>query len=96
MLSCEKQGTKSNSQTEKAALLAMSYESIILVYLNLAISLNGPPIPHPTSNTFCPGFKPSCNARKCSCLLMLSLSDSPFHLHKKLDVGCWIGDKVIM
>lgn len=31
-------------------------------------------------NTFCPGFRPSCKARKCSCLLMLSWRDSPFHL----------------
>lgn len=91
--------------------------------LNLAISLNGPPIPQPTSKTyskqvqqtsgycvfhyhvmlqqeqlkkgnhsaigysifirkltFIPGFNSSCKARKCSCRLMLSLKDSPFHL----------------
>lgn len=37
-------------------------------------------MPHPTSRTLCPGFKPNCKARKCSCLLMLSWKDSPLHL----------------
>lgn len=80
-------------------------------HLNLAISLSGPPIPHPTSNTWnldkvilhslkkmqkisqslygkpqtlYPGFKSNCKARKCSCLLMLSRRDSPFHLEWKI------------
>lgn len=34
------------------------------------------------NQTFCPGFSPSCSARKCSCLLMLSLRDSPFILRE--------------
>uniref|UniRef100_A0A0A9D237 Smt1 n=1 Tax=Arundo donax TaxID=35708 RepID=A0A0A9D237_ARUDO len=59
---------------------SLLFNPVTEVKLNLAISLNGPPIPQPTSKTFIPGFNPSCRARKCSCRLMLSRKDSPLHL----------------
>jgi hypothetical protein len=45
---------------------------------NRAISIIGPPIPHPTSKTFIPGLRPSLSAKKCSCLAIDASTSSPF------------------